>query len=134
MGGSRQLFKILDSNAFMNSEYRKPEFFRRHVALPSDHGSWVFLFSPLLIGLFAGGSWSVADLYLIIAALAAFLIRQPVTILVKVFSGRRSRRDLPAAWFWIGIYAFIGATGLVGLILQGWNWASIYILRNRPNG
>lgn len=110
----------------MNSEYRKPEFFRRHVALPSDHGSWVFLFSPLLIGLFAGGSWSIADLFLVVAALAAFLIRQPVTILVKVFSGRRSRRDLPAAWFWIGIYALIGTIGLVGLFLQG--FAFIFIL------
>jgi hypothetical protein len=110
----------------MNSEYRKPEFFRRHVALPSDHGSWVFLLSPLLIGLFAGGSWSIADLFLVVAALAAFLIRQPVTILVKVFSGRRSRRDLPAAWFWIGIYALIGSIGLVGLFLQG--FAFIFIL------
>jgi len=84
------------------------------------------LLSPLLIGLFAGGSWSIADLFLVVAALAAFLIRQPVTILVKVFSGRRSRRDLPAAWFWIGIYALIGSIGLVGLFLQG--FAFIFIL------
>jgi hypothetical protein len=28
--------------------------FVRHIALPQDHGSWVFLLSPLLIGLFAG--------------------------------------------------------------------------------
>jgi hypothetical protein len=110
----------------MTSQNRKPNVFRRHVALPSDHGSWVFLLSPLLIGLFAGGSWSIADLFLVVAALAAFLIRQPVTILVKVFSGRRSRRDLPAAWFWIGIYALIGTIGLVGLFLQG--FAFIFIL------
>jgi hypothetical protein len=74
--------------------------FARHIALPQDHGSWVFLFSPLLIGLFAGGHLSQASLLLIIAALAAFLLRQPVTIAVKVYSGRRSRRDLPAARFW----------------------------------
>jgi hypothetical protein len=110
----------------MTSQNRKPNVFRRHVALPSDHGSWVFLLSPLLIGLLAGGSWSIADLFLVVAALAAFLIRQPVTILVKVFSGRRSRRDLPAAWFWIGIYALIGTIGLVGLYLQG--FAFIFIL------
>jgi hypothetical protein len=122
----RQDFQILDSMLFMNSQNRKPNLFLRHVALPSDHGSWVFLLSPLLIGLFAGGSWSIADLFLVVAALAAFLIRQPVTILVKVFSGRRSRRDLPAAWFWIGIYALIGTIGLVGLFLQG--FAFIFIL------
>src|SRR3990170_7528252 len=91
---------------------------RRHIALPSDHGSWVFLFSPLLIGLFAGRSWSVASLTLIIAALSAFLIRQPVTMLVKMYSGRRPRRDLPAAWFWLGVYGLIGGLALVALVLQ----------------
>ena len=110
----------------MASSKRKNNLFLRHVALPSDHGSWVFLLSPLLIGLFAGGNWSTAVLYLIIAALAAFLIRQPVTILVKIFSGRRSQRDLPAAWFWIGVYSFIGALRLLGLVLQG--FAFIFIL------
>ncbi len=110
----------------MTPNNRKPDFFLRHVALPSDHGSWVFLLSPLLIGLFAGGSWSIADLFLIVAALSAFLIRQPVTTVVKVYSGRRSRRDLPAAWFWIGIYSLIGAIGLLGLLLQG--FALIFIL------
>ena len=100
--------------------------FKRQAALPPDHGSWVFLLSPLLIGIFAGGRWGPADLFLITAALAAFLIRQPVTIVVKVYSGRRSRRDLPAAWFWIGIYTLIGAIGLAGLLLQG--FAFIFIL------
>lgn len=110
----------------MSSQNNKSKLFLRHVALPSDHGSWVFLLSPLLIGLFAGDSWSTATLFLIVASLAAFLIRQPVTIIVKVFSGRRSRRDLTAAWFWIGIYAIIGAVGLVGLLVQG--FAFIFIL------
>ena len=110
----------------MSSQNNKSKLFLRHVALPSDHGSWVFLLSPLLIGLFAGDSWSTATLFLIVASLAAFLIRQPVTIIVKVFSGRRSRRDLTAAWFWISIYAIIGAVGLVGLLLQG--FAFIFIL------
>jgi hypothetical protein len=110
----------------MSSQNKKSKLFLRHVALPSDHGSWVFLLSPLLIGLFAGDSWSISTLFLIVASLAAFLIRQPVTIIVKVYSGRRSRRDLTAAWFWIGIYAIIGAVGLIGLLLQG--FAFIFIL------
>ncbi len=110
----------------MSSKNNKSKLFLRHVALPSDHGSWVFLLSPLLIGLFAGDSWSISTLFLIVASLAAFLIRQPVTIIVKVYSGRRSRRDLTTAWFWIGIYAIIGAIGLVGLLLQG--FAFIFIL------
>lgn len=93
--------------------------FRRYVALPTDHGSWVFLLSPLLIGLFAGGRWSTVDWLLIVAALAAFLLRQPVTILVKVFSGRRPNDDLTAAYFWGGLYASMGALALMGLMLLG---------------
>jgi hypothetical protein len=112
----------------MTNSLKRNNLFQRHVALPSDHGSWVFLLSPLLIGLFAGNSWSVGAVFLIITALAAFLMRQPVTIVVKVYSGRRNRRDLPAAWFWIGIYGLIAALGLAGLIAQGFAYLLILAL------
>lgn len=92
---------------------------RRHIALPSDHGAWVFLFSPLLIGLFAGRTWTVATTYLVVVALAVFLLRQPVSVLVKVYSGRRSRRDLPAAWFWSIGYSLITLLALTGLLQHG---------------
>ena len=116
----------------MTSASEKPRLFLRQVALPSDHGSWVFLLSPLLIGLFAGNSWRTATIYLIIAAFAAFLIRQPVTFLVKVYSGRRNRRDLRAAWFWIGVYALLGIIGLTGLILEGFAYLFILALPGIP--
>ena len=103
----------------MSSPNRNPSIFLRHIALPQDHGSWVFLLSPLLVGIFAGGDRSPATAYLILASLAAFLIRQPITIAVKVYSGRRSRRDLPAARFWFAVYALLGLAGLVGLIALG---------------
>lgn len=91
----------------------------RHVFLPQDHGSWVFLFSPLLIGLFAGWNWSISYIYLIFACLSGFLIRQPLTIFVKIHSNRRSRRDISTAVFWITIYALIGGLAITGLILTG---------------
>jgi hypothetical protein len=116
----------------MTATFNRNNLFLRHVALPSDHGSWVFLLSPLLIGLFAGSSWSVATIYLVIAALAAFLIRQPVTIAVKVYSGRRNRRDLAAAWFWIAVYSLIGAVGLAGLVTQGFAYLFILALPGIP--
>jgi hypothetical protein len=94
-------------------------FFRRQVALPQDHGSWVFILSPLLVGLFAGGSFTPASISLIIAAMAAFLIRQPVTMAVKAYSGRRPRTDLPAARFWMVIYGAIILLALAGLVAQG---------------
>jgi hypothetical protein len=106
--------------------------FKRHIALPSDHGSWVFLLSPLLIGLFAGENWSLASVYLIFAALAAFLIRQPTSMLVKIYSGRRSKRDLPAAWFWMGFYGLIALLALVGLISHGYAYLLILALPGIP--
>lgn len=96
--------------------------FRKYIALPQDHGSWVFLLSPLLIGLFAGGSWNSATPFLVLAAMAAFLIRQPVTMATKAYSGRRSRQELPSAWFWIGVYSLIGMIAVLGLALQGFGY------------
>ncbi len=106
--------------------------FRRHVALPAEHGAWVFLFSPLLVGLFAGGRWTAVTAPLIVGALAAFLIRQPVTIAVKVYSRRRSRDELPAARFWILVYGVIGllATGI--LIAQGFGYLLYLALPGLP--
>lgn len=112
--------------------FKNQNIFRRYVALPQDHGSWVFLLSPLLIGLFAGGSLKVASGYLILAALAAFLLRQPMSIAVKAFSGRRSRRDLPAASFWIGIYGLIGLAAVAGLVSQGFGYLLYLALPGAP--
>lgn len=92
------------------------KYLRRNIAITNEHGSWVFLLSPLLIGLFIGKSWSNTALYLTIAALSAFLIRHPIAILVKVFSGRRSRRDAPASVFWIAVYGIIGFVMLAILV------------------
>ncbi|GAB4531799.1 MAG: hypothetical protein Fur0018_20050 [Anaerolineales bacterium] len=97
----------------------KSTLFLKHIALPQDHGSWVFLFSPLIIGLLAGGAWRTDTLLLILAAVCAFLIRQPLTTAVKVYSGRRSRRDLPAARLWTAVYALAGGGALALLLLHG---------------
>ncbi|RME91144.1 MAG: hypothetical protein D6770_01045, partial [Anaerolineae bacterium] len=96
--------------------------FRRHIALPQEHGSWVFLLSPLLIGLFAGENITIASLYLSVAALAAFLLRQPVSIAVKAYAGRRPRRDLPAARFWMSIYGLIALLAVAQLVALGFDY------------
>jgi hypothetical protein len=97
----------------------QPAYFRRQIYLPQDHGSWVFILSPLLIGLFAGGTFSLASFYLVVAAVAAFLIRQPITMAVKVYSDRRARTDLPAARFWFILYGAIILLALIGLLRAG---------------
>lgn len=98
--------------------------FRKHIALPQDHGSWVFILSPLVVGIFAGKTLSLSTLYLCIATMAAFMLRQPVTMAVKAYSGRRPKNDLPPARFWILLYSLIALLALAGLIINGF----VYIL------
>jgi hypothetical protein len=93
--------------------------FRKHIAIPQDHGSWVFILSPLLIGIFAGGKFTPASLNLVIAAMSAFMLRQPTTTLIKIYSKRRSRDELTAARFWFVVYAAITLMTLFELVLSG---------------
>ncbi len=94
--------------------------FVKHVAVPSDHGSWVFLLSPMVIGLFLGGRWTVVSLYLLVAALSGFMVRQPVTHAVKIWSRRRSGAELPAALFWTAVFGGLAALHVTGLIIRGY--------------
>lgn len=94
----------------------KPSPFRKHIALPSDHGSWVFLISPLLIGLFAGGGSFPTTYLLIFAVFAAFFIRQPTVIAIKVIAGRRSKKELSSALFWIFVYGSIAIISLIPIL------------------
>ncbi|MCK4898347.1 MAG: YwiC-like family protein [Anaerolineales bacterium] len=107
-------------------------YLRRHIALPGEHGAWVFLLSPLLIGLAAGGKLTIASLYLVIALLAAFFLRQPVTIAVKAYSGRRSRRDLPAARFWMLVYGTIALLAVISLVAEGYGYVLILAVPGIP--
>lgn len=108
------------------------KYLRRHIALPSEHGAWVFLLSPLLIGLATGGNLNIASLYLVITVLAAFLLRQPITIAVKAYSGRRSRRDLPAARLWIIVYGIIALLGVINLVLEGYAYILVLAIPGIP--
>lgn len=101
------------------NESRTTPLFRKQVMLPSEHGSWIFLLGPLVIGLVIGGSFSLASAVLVVALLAAFLLRQPLTILVKIRSGRRPRADLNAAIFWGAVYSLVGLLAVAGLLLLG---------------
>jgi hypothetical protein len=101
------------------------DYFKKQIALPQDHGSWVFILSPLFIGIFAGGNFSPSTFNLIVAAMSAFMIRQPMAAIVKAYSGRRPKSDLPPARFWVVTYGSIAALALLGLILQGFGFLLI---------
>jgi hypothetical protein len=108
------------------------DYFKKQIALPQDHGAWVFILSPLIVGIFAGGNFTFATFNLILAAMSAFMIRQPMTIIVKAYSGRRPKSDLAAARFWVLIYGSIAALALLGLILQGYGYVLILAIPGAP--
>jgi hypothetical protein len=110
----------------------RPPFLRKQIFLPQDHGSWVFLFSPLFVGLFAGERFTAASLSLVLAAIAAFLIRQPMTIAVKAYSGRRANNDVPAAGFWIALYGLIVLIASIGLIRAGFAYLFLLAIPGVP--
>lgn len=93
--------------------------FRRHYALPSEHGAWIWWIGPFFLGFAAGGSFNPALGILLIGALAAFLSRQPTTLVVKVLSGRRPRSDLTPAIFWTTLYAAIAIGSASALVVLG---------------
>lgn len=94
--------------------------FRRALALPADHGAWVFLLSPFCIGAFLAPALTPASGWLLLAALAAFLLRQPLSILVKIRAGRRPRQEQTAALFWSGLYGLAGLLALAMLLRLGY--------------
>ena len=110
----------------------RTSYFRKHIFLPQDHGSWVFIFSPLIIGLFAGARFTFASLSLLLASITAFLIRQPITIAVKSRSGRRPKSDLSAAGFWIIVYGIIILIAVFGLLRTGFGYLLILAIPGLP--
>lgn len=93
--------------------------FLKYIAIPQDHGSWVFIISPLMIGLFAGKSFSIETVVFVITAMLAFMIRQPVTILAKIMAGRRDRKDISIALAWILIYGSLLILAITFLLIRG---------------
>ena len=103
-----------------------PRIFRKRYALPSEHGAWIWWIGPFFLGIAAGGGFNSALGILLIAALAAFLSRQPTTLVVKVLSGRRPSSDMAPALIWTSIYMAIALGSAAFLINRG--YSSILLL------
>ncbi|MEJ2012232.1 MAG: YwiC-like family protein [Anaerolineales bacterium] len=113
-----------------SSDRRSP--WRKIYALPTEHGSWIWWIGPLLLGTAAARHVS-ADLILLTASLLlAFLIRQPVILLVKIRSGRRSAADLPPVQTWLAIYGTLLAAAGLALIIRGHGRLLLLLLPGLP--
>lgn len=81
------------------------------IALPVEHGGWAFLGAPVLLGLWVAPSAS--GWWLSLAALGAFLTRQPFKLAYGDWS--RHKRYPRTGWAerFAGSYALIAVTGLL---------------------
>ncbi len=84
----------------------------RGIALPTEHGSWGFLFEPLVASLAI--AFSLPAVWIALAYVGAFLMRQPLKIYV---ADRMAGRDLPqtsVALRFVLIFGVIYAIGVAG--------------------
>lgn len=89
--------------------------FPKHIALPQQHGAWALWLGPLAVGIGAAGSIGPGLFWLTLANLGIFLSLQPLTVLVKVLSGRKNRTNLRPALTWLCLYGFLCLAGAAGL-------------------
>lgn len=90
---------------------------RKSLIIPAEHGAWSWLAVPFLVGLALGRPWHIAQLLALILALAVFLLRQPLTVFIRVQRGRARRDDKAPALLWLCGLLTLTALCLAGLIL-----------------
>ena len=89
----------------------------RRVVLPTEHGGWAFLAEPMLLGLLVAPS--AAGALLSLAALAAFLSRQPLrTVLLDRRRGKRHPRTRVAERA-LAAGLLVSAAATAGAVLRG---------------
>ena len=94
----------------------KHSFFRKSLVLPAEHGAWAWLMVPFVVGSSVAGQLHPAIILTLVGGLAAFLMRQPATIWLRIRQGRGRRRDEPLARGWTVGLALVGLLALLGLL------------------
>ena len=88
-------------------------------AFPTEHGSWGMVFEPLVASLAV--AFSAGGLWIAMAFVGAFLMRQPLRVLI---AERAARRPLPqgaVARRYFYIYAAVFLAGALGaVVFAGW--------------
>lgn len=81
------------------------------VAFPREHGSWGFVFEPLVLSLIV--AFSPAGLQIAIASFLAFLAHQPVRIILRKAASKALKKN---AVIFLGIYFFAASFCMFGVI------------------
>lgn len=86
----------------------------RGIALPIEHGSWGFLFEPMLAGLLIAPSF--AAIWISLLMIGAFLTRQPLKIWLTDLKAQRKLPQTTVAIKFTSIYGIIFLAGLTGCL------------------
>ncbi len=98
---------------------KRPSRLRKQLIFPAEHGSWAWLLVPFLVGTAVARTPSLPVWLVLLGGLAAFLLRQPAIVWLRVRQGRGRRSDEPLA---LRLMLLLGGVVLlcgVGLLLYG---------------
>jgi hypothetical protein len=89
--------------------------------LPREHGAWGMLLQPFAAAAILAGRWTPALPVALLAALAVFLMREPLLVLARQHWVWRERRpETPRAWRWLAAELAVAAA------------AGVYLFRTLP--
>ncbi len=98
---------------------KRPNVRLKSVALPVEHGSWGFLLEPLVAGLAI--AFSLGGVWIALMTIGAFLVRQPLKVLIIDRLGLKVRERARAALAFLAIYGAVSTAGLIGAVASiGW--------------
>ncbi len=87
----------------------------RGIALPNEHGSWGFLFEPIVAAVAIAPS--IAAFWIVLLVVGAFLTRQPLKILLSDLRTKQSLPQTAVALKFVFLYGAICSSGLVGSLI-----------------
>ena len=97
-------------------------YFRRSLVVPTEHGAWSWLLTPLLVGVVVGRASLPpaahalpAVLLLLVGSLSAYMIRQPATAFLRIRQGRGRRADQSTALGWAVGFSVLALVCFLGL-------------------
>jgi hypothetical protein len=96
---------------------KRPSIPLSRIVLPTEHGSWSFLFEPIVVGLAV--AFSAAAPWIALMAVGAFFARQP---LKTAFLAKRNKGVSSAAMKFAAIFGAAAAVGAAGAALTDGPW------------
>ena len=93
---------------------RRPKVRVKAVALPVEHGSWGFLFEPLVAGIAVAPS--VASPWIAVMVIGVFLMRQPLKVILTDWQNGRWLPQTKVATRFLLFYSAVFGVGLTASI------------------